>query len=74
MKEFEALVERTHKAGLKVIIDFVPNHVARQYESVCKPDNVKDLGETDNKHMGFSPQNNFYYCTDKPFEPCFVLP
>ncbi len=73
MKEFEALVERTHKAGLKVIIDFVPNHVARQYESVCKPDNVKDLGETDNKHMGFSPQNNFYYCTDKPFEPCFDL-
>ena len=36
MKEFEALVERTHKAGLKVIIDFVPNHVARQYKSIFR--------------------------------------
>ena len=43
MQEFEALVERTHKAGLKVIIDFVPNHVARQYHSICKPQGVKDL-------------------------------
>lgn len=31
MEEFTALVERTHRAGLKVILDFVPNHVARQY-------------------------------------------
>lgn len=36
MSEFEQLVERSHKAGLKVIIDFVPNHVARQYKSVKK--------------------------------------
>ena len=34
MSEFETLVARTHKAGLKVIIDFVPNHVARQYQSI----------------------------------------
>ena len=47
MQEFEQLIERTHAAGLKVIIDFVPNHVARQYKSVCKPKKVKDLGETD---------------------------
>jgi glycosidase len=33
MQEFEALIDRTHKAGLKVIIDFVPNHVARNYHS-----------------------------------------
>ena len=37
MQEFEQLVERTHKAGMKVIIDFVPNHVAREYHSVAKP-------------------------------------
>ena len=36
MKEFQNLVNRTHKAGLKVIIDFVPNHVARQYNSDAK--------------------------------------
>ena len=44
MKEFEALVKRTHSNGLKVIIDFVPNHVARQYHSIAKPAGVKDLG------------------------------
>ena len=36
MQEFEQLLERTHKAGMKVIIDFVPNHVARQYHSICE--------------------------------------
>ncbi len=64
MEEFEALVERTHKAGMKVIMDFVPNHVARQYKSVCRPDGVRDLGEDDNKGMHFSTGNNFYYCPD----------
>ena len=44
MKEFENLVKRSHKAGLKVIIDFVPNHVARQYGSDAKPEGVTDLG------------------------------
>ncbi len=61
MKEFEALVRRTHKAGLKMIIDFVPNHVARQYASDACPADVRDLGEGDNVNMNFSPANNFYY-------------
>lgn len=69
MAEFEALVKRTHAAGLKVIIDFVPNHVARQYKSVCKPEGVVDLGANDDTNMGFSPQNNFYYCPGCSFEP-----
>ena len=73
MQEFEALVERTHKAGLKVIIDFVPNHVARQYHSICKPQGVKDLGEEDNPQNGFDPQNNFYYCPGQRFQPYFDL-
>ena len=73
MEEFEALVERTHNMGLKVIIDFVPNHVARQYKSVAKPEGVKDLGETDDTGLEFSPGNNFYYCTGVPFEPYFDL-
>ena len=62
MEEFEQLVERTHKAGMKVIIDFVPNHVAREYHSICKPAGVKDLGEGDDVNMHFSTRNNFYYC------------
>ena len=68
MSEFEALVKRTHKAGMKVIIDFVPNHVARQYRSVCKPEGVRDLGEDDDRNMHFSTENNFYYCWGQPFE------
>ena len=73
MQEFEQLLERTHKAGMKVIIDFVPNHVARQYHSICKPDGVKDLGEEDNPENGFDPQNNFYYCPGQRFTPYFDL-
>ncbi len=73
MQEFEKLVARTHKAGLKVIIDFVPNHVARQYHSICKPEWVKDLGEEDNPQNGFDPQNNFYYCPGQRFTPYFDL-
>ena len=73
MQEFEQLVERTHAAGLKVVIDFVPNHVARQYHSVCKPKGVKDLGESDNPQEGFNPQNNFYYCPGERFVPYFDL-
>ena len=73
MEEFEAMLQRTHKAGMKVIIDFVPNHVARQYHSLMKPDGVKDLGEDDNKLNGFDPQNNFYYCPGCNFSPYFDL-
>ena len=73
MQEFEALIERTHKAGLKVIIDFVPNHVARQYHSICKPAGVKDLGQDDDASLGFSPKNNFYYCPGQRFTPYFDL-
>lgn len=62
MKEFEALVSRTHKAGLRMFIDFVPNHVARQYLSIAKPKGIVDLGAEDDKNQGFNPQNNFYYC------------
>ena len=73
MDEFEQLVERTHKAGLKMIIDFVPNHVAREYHSICKPKGVKDLGQGDDSQQGFSPQNNFYYCPGERFTPYFDL-
>ena len=74
MEEFEKLVSRTHKAGLKVIIDFVPNHVARQYKSICKPAGVKDLGEDDDTNVGFDPKkNNFYYCPGEQFSPYFDL-
>ena len=71
LAEFQALVERTHKAGLKVIIDFVPNHVARRYHSDVKPVGISDLGSNDNKDVAFSPLNNFYYLPGNAFKPGF---
>jgi len=73
MKELEALIERTHKEGLKMIVDFVPNHVARQYYSDVKPQGVVDLGENDNCLVHFSPDNNFYYFPGQAFSPDFEL-
>lgn len=67
MKEFEQLIERTHTHNLKVLIDFVPNHVARAYKSDAKPEGVKDLGETDDKTLKFSVNNNFYYLPGESF-------
>lgn len=67
MSEFESLVERTHKHGLKIIIDFVPNHVARTYASDAKPAGVEDFGEKDDVTKAFSPVNDFYYIPGKPF-------
>ena len=61
MEEFEALVKRTHEAGLKVIIDFVPNHVAREYHSDAKESYIDDLGQKDDITKAFDPNNNFYY-------------
>ena len=65
MEEFENLIERTHDEGLKVIIDFVPNHVARQYYSDNKPRGIKDFGSDDNNKINFNNQNNFYYIPNK---------
>ncbi|MBQ4394301.1 MAG: alpha-amylase [Paludibacteraceae bacterium] len=67
MQEFEALVKRTHDAGLEVLIDFVPNHVSREYKSACKPAGVEDLGEKDHPEWAFSPLNNFYYLPGEKF-------
>ncbi len=73
MKEFQNLVNRTHRVGLKVIMDFVPNHVARQYHSDAKPEGVRDLGEDDDKTQSFDINNNFYYLPNTKFSPSFSL-
>ncbi|HHP7240567.1 MAG TPA: alpha-amylase family glycosyl hydrolase [Cyclobacteriaceae bacterium] len=67
MKEFEDLVQRTQMMGMKAIIDFVPNHVARNYRSDSKPKEVKDFGEDDSTEKAFDPQNNFYYLVNEKF-------
>lgn len=62
MAEFEALVARAHAAGLRVLIDFVPNHVARSYASVVFPD--RDFGRGDARDMFFRNANNYFYLAD----------
>ncbi|MDP2424151.1 MAG: alpha-amylase family glycosyl hydrolase [Bacteroidales bacterium] len=67
MQEFQNLVDRTHQTGLKVIIDFVPNHVSREYCGNARPEGVKDLGVEDISTLAFHPQNNFYYLPGQHF-------
>tara|TARA_R110002049_G_scaffold24588_3_gene86941 strand:- start:10846 stop:12720 length:1875 start_codon:yes stop_codon:yes gene_type:complete len=68
LEEFEALIERSHKNGLKVIIDIVPNHVARNYQSLTNPEGVTDFGAEDNKTVVYDVNNNFYYSPNNAFE------
>ncbi len=67
MVEYEALIQRTHAHGLKVLMDFIPNHVARTYKSDAKPASVVDLGALDDKTRAFAPNNNFYYLPGQRF-------
>ena len=73
VREFENLVARTHRAGLGVIMDFVPNHVARQYCSDACPPEAQDLGLGDDTSQAFSPHNNFYYIPGEELHAQFDL-
>ena len=66
--EFEALIKRTHDAGMKVVIDIVPNHVARHYVSLSKPEGVSDMGENDDTTVVYHRDNNFYYLVGEQFK------
>lgn len=68
LQEFEALIERSHNAGLKVLIDIVPNHVARNYQSLTNPEGVTDFGAEDDKAVTYAVNNNFYYNPGEPFK------
>ncbi|QIH39915.1 alpha-amylase [Flavobacterium sp. Sr18] len=68
LQEFEALIARTHKTGLKVIIDIVPNHIARKYEGKSNPVGVKDFGADDDTTVEYKRDNNFYYIPNARFE------
>ncbi|MBZ4034750.1 alpha-amylase family protein [Flavobacterium sp. 17A] len=68
LQEFEALIKRTHNAGLKVIVDIVPNHIARKYEGKSNPSGVKDFGADDDVSVEYKRDNNFYYIPNEHFE------
>jgi glycosidase len=68
LAEFEALIARTHKHNMKVIIDIVPNHVARKYESTKLPEGQTNFGANDNVNVEYAKHNNFYYIPGQAFE------
>ena len=68
MEEFEQLIDRTHKNGLKVIIDIIPNHIARKYEGKNNPKGVSDFGAKDDKTKVYNRDNNFYYVVGEDFK------
>ena len=68
LEEFEALIKRTHENGMKVIIDIVPNHVARSYQSLSLPEGETNFGHNDDTSVVYARDNNFYYVVDKVFE------
>jgi glycosidase len=68
LEEFESLIARTHKNGLKLLIDIVPNHIARKYESKSNPKGIRDFGAVDNKSVEYARDNNFYYIPNQPFQ------
>ena len=68
MEEFEQLIDRTHKAGLKMLIDIVPNHVARKYEGMNNPEGISDFGAGDDTTLVYKKNNNFYYVVGEPFK------
>lgn len=61
MLEFEELIKRTHEAGLKAIIDFVPNHVSRDYGKINPIEGHPVLGADDDKSVHWQEENDFYY-------------
>jgi glycosidase len=72
MEEFQAAVSRIHAAGMKVLIDFVPNHVARSYNSTVRPE--LSFGATDDRSKFFSPENNFFWLAPSADGPPLRLP
>lgn len=68
LQEFEALIGRTHIAGMKVLIDIVPNHVARRYEGNSNPEGVEDFGAGDDTTVPYKVNNNFYYNPGEEFQ------
>ena len=84
MLEFEQLIKRTHDAGLKLIIDFVPNHVSRDYGKISPAPGHPVLGADDDKSVHWKAENDFFYYTGESLtlptpvpegmEPYFEIP
>jgi glycosidase len=74
MDEFKSLLARVHDHGMKALIDFVPNHVARSYDSQVKPELNFGNKSNDDRSIFFSPKNNFFYLKPDSHGPPLRLP
>jgi glycosidase len=78
LDEFKSLLARIHEHGMKALIDFVPNHVARSYNSDVKPElnfgSKGNDGAGDDRSIFFSPKNNFFYLKPDGNGPPLRLP
>lgn len=68
LEEFKQLLQRSHKVGLKVLIDIVPNHVARNYEGASTPEGSAPFGKFDDTSVEYRRDNDFYYIPNSAFE------
>lgn len=66
MEEFKSLLARIRSHGMGTLIDFVPNHVSRAYQSLTG----QPLGSNDRTDRFCDPANHFFHLTDQPL----VLP
>ncbi len=72
LAEFQALLQRIHAHGMKALIDFVPNHVARCYHSEIKPE--INFGVGDDRSKFFDRHNNFFHLPPNEQGPPLRLP
>ena len=68
LDEFKSLIKRIHASGMKVIIDFVPNHVARNHSPF--------FGGEDDRSVHWKAENDFFYYPGQalklPFDSDYV--
>ncbi|MDA9950933.1 alpha-amylase family glycosyl hydrolase [Oligoflexaceae bacterium] len=75
LEDFDGLIKRAHKAGLRVLIDFIPNHTARVHQTDVECKQLLDFGRGDRNDTFFDPQNNYFYLGKQsgPFVPPYQM-
>ena len=65
MAELEGLFRRTREHGLKIVIDFIPNHTGRDYGRVRARKDIPYLGDSDDVTHHWIESNDYYYYPDE---------
>lgn len=67
--DFKEAIRRAHAAGLRVMMDFIPNHTARVHRTdvICK--SHFNFGQGDRQEQFFDSMNNYFYLQGREFIP-----